>query len=225
MKFLVLLISLFLLSCSGGESEYQDIVFVNTETGARVQSSSFTEGVLQTNRKYKSEIDLLNYLEPLNVEIQGRFLVEEDESGHQHESNVEVHAYTTSVQRPDGSYLKFTRSKDSDNSIDVKFFSRDFNEVKLCVIPNAFSINGNFSFKIQFVNSLGGGSVAIWNLYKSPDAQINRNKEIFNLNTADCTSKNNSQTLISLLGLGNSWGVVLNAIEVSKISRKVSYDI
>ncbi len=220
MKMVYALLCLFLASCTDGKGRYPEVIFTDADTNESVKVSGFAESSFEERKRYQSQEGLLNYLEPLNLEIEGRFLVEEDEIG-----SAEIHAYTSNIISPDGSYFKITQSLGNENTIDIKFYSRNFYEVDLCSIPYGYSVNGEFRLKIQITNSLTDPNFAIWSLYEDADAPVRRSKRVFNMNTANCSSNQSSNVLVDLFGVGNGWGVVLNQIEISKLSRKVAYDL
>lgn len=212
-----LTIALTLTSCSDSKN-YPDPLLTNITSGESIVFSDDSPSSYAVNTKYISNEGLLNYLEPLTLNLKGRFALEEE----QENIFLEVHSYTSSMQKPDGFYLLFKPNVES-QSLSIFFFLRSTKERSICNIPFAFSKNGDFNIKVQIQNSMNSSHFAIWNMYEDVNSSNFILKKRFNFNSADCSSNQNLNFSLDLLGLGSFWGITLNYVEIKSIKRETPY--
>lgn len=182
--------------------------FLNVDT----RNLKELKGNLQSEVRLQAKSSLLNYKDPLNIQIHGQFLSQD--------SKVVVTAYTSSLMNNDGSRIEFLPA---DNKIEVYLFTKDYPKFHFCTIENAMSNNGIFKLGLQlaFLQSTGP-AVLIWNRFYNGKNTQKRNFDFFSALNAECNSSN-QKIFIDHFGNGRLWGLEVLQTRIHGVNRKEAY--
>lgn len=204
-KFL-LPILFFCISCSDKiQSEQEEFIPIDKEI--RDLWEIQRQWPLQSVVRLEAKSRILNYRDPIHIQIQAQMLTEE--------SYLRFHLYTSDLMLNNGTSLEFKRS---DKNLLVFLFSRDFPEISLCEIKNSISINGNIDLRFQFTNmDSEGPQILIWNRYFDGRDGIKKEYTYFSPKNAECSSLN--KIFINHFGQGVKWGVDVYQTRINSCIR------
>lgn len=222
-KVLLLFPFIFTLGCESKVDELQPEKFIAVDQGkslstepVSVSEHHWSQAGLQSNMRLQAQSLLLNYKDPLTINVRGQFLNED--------SLLSVNAYTSSLQTIDGTRLEFIPDASGDK-LNVFLFTKDYPMFKFCEIQAALANNGTFELVIQWSYEINfGPSITIWNLYYDGRNKRKKNYTLLNSLNADCSTQT-SHVFIDHFGSGRLWGLELYQTRLQNIIRTQNYEL
>lgn len=206
-----------LLGCSGPDqsSQTEKLRILNSQGQiSSLYDKSLWDVALQANTRLQAGSLLLNYKDPLSVNLKAQFLSDQ--------SKMVLNAYTTSLTTNDGTRLEF--KPNAENGIDVYLFTRDYPLYHFCTIEHSVSKNGMMDLNVQLSDSDNRGPViAIWNMYYDGKNKRKKSYNLLNAASADCNSQN--EIFIDHFGSGRLWGLEIQQTRVQDVRRSQAYDL